>query len=245
METMMKIKTALKLAPSTCDEDYNRRKREMKDLSTAIRNYNTAMEKAKVSSRRLVEALTEASRVFETLCNYPNISDCTKDCALGLVASMNRIEGTTFPEFNVAMDSTVITATHGLKALYDECERLEGKRNKVMHEYDTYREEVSKKETEYQRKSKSLLKSKYYNTEVARRDELEAAFDSADQKFKDTHDQLMQSRSVASTDALNAFVSCMSRFLQAISEEFESLKGSSEYVLPVLHNIMRAGCESD
>ncbi|CAC9485305.1 conserved hypothetical protein [Leishmania infantum JPCM5] len=245
METMMKIKTALKLAPSTCDEDYNRRKREMKDLCSAIRSYNTAMEKAKVSVRRLVEALTEASKVFETLCNYPNIPDCTKDCALALVASMNRIEGTAFPEFNVAMDSTVLTATNGLKALYDECERLECKRNKVMHEYDTYREEVSKKETEYLRKSKSLLKSKYYSTEVARRDELEAAFDSADQKFKDTHDQLMQSRSVTCTDALNAFVSCMSRFMEEISGELEGLKGSSEYVLPVLRNIMRAEHESD
>lgn len=241
----MKIKTALKLAPSTCDEDYNRRKREMKELSSAIRSYSTAMEKAKVSVRRLVEALTEASKAFESLCNYPSIPDSTKDCALALAASMNRIEDTAFPEFNVAMDSTVLTATNGLKALYDECERLEGKRNKIMHEYDAYREEVAKKEIEYLRKSKSLLKSKYYSTEVARRNELEAAFESADQKFKDIHNQLTQSRLVTCTDALNAFLSCMSRIMEDISGEFEGLKGSSEYVEPVVHNIMCEGYESD
>ncbi|AIN98087.1 hypothetical protein LPMP_210060 [Leishmania panamensis] len=242
---MLKIKTVLKTAPATQDEEYDRRKRGMKELGTALRSYKSAMAKAKASVKRVVESLGEVCKVFDTLSNDPNIPNCTKDCTLALAASMDRIEGALLSGFNAAMDSTVLSAVDELKAMYDECAKLEAERNKVMHKYDAYREDINKKESVYQRKSKDALASKSYCAEVAKRDELAMCFEAADQKFKDTHDKLTQVRATACTKALNAFMKCTSNFMEEISSEFNGLKSSSESAIQVLSLGMHAEYEND
>ncbi|SYZ65610.1 hypothetical_protein (plasmid) [Leishmania braziliensis MHOM/BR/75/M2904] len=122
---MLKIKTVLKTAPATQDEEYDRRKRGMKELGPALRSYRSAMAKAKASVNHVVESLGKVCKVFDTLSNDPNIPNCTKDCTLALTASMDRIEGALLSGFNAAMDSTVLSAVDELKAMYDECAKLE------------------------------------------------------------------------------------------------------------------------
>lgn len=238
---MLKIKTVLKLGPKTKDEEFNRRKKEMKDLGSAIHAYKSATEKAKSSMKRLVEAWADVRKAFEGLSDYPDTPDSTRDCTLALVASVDRIEGSLLPEYTTAMDSNVIPATNELKSLYDECDKLESSRSKVMNEYDVYRNEVSKKESEYERKSKDISTSKSYSSEVAKRDQLETEFNEADQKFKDTHDHLMQNRAIACSAALLAFVKCSATFMEGVSSEFTALTGSAEHALQAV----RAGAQME
>lgn len=224
---MLKIKTALKLGPKTKDEDYDRRKKEMKELDSAIHSYKSATEKAKSAMKRVVEAWVDVRKAFEGLSDHVDTPDSTRDCTLALVASVDRIEGSLLPEYVTAMDSNVLPATSELKTLYDECDKLESSRNKIMSEYDVYRNEVSKKEAEYERKSKDISNSKSYSSEVAKRDQLETMFGEADQKFKDTHDHLMQNRAIACSAALLAFVTCSANFMEGVSSEFTALTGSA------------------
>ncbi|KAL7700941.1 hypothetical protein NQL31_007027 [Lotmaria passim] len=231
---MLKIKTALKLGPKTKDEEYDRRKKEMKDLGSAIHAYKSAMEKAKSSIKRVVETWADVRKVFEGLSDHVNVPDCTRDCTMALLASLDRVEGSLLPEYMTAMDSNVIPATNELKSLYDECDKLESSRNKIMHQYDVYRNEVAKKESEYQRKSKDIATSKSYSSEVAKRDQLETDFCQADQKFKDTHDHLMQNRAIACSAALYAFVDCSAKFMEGVASEFTALQGMSRQALDTI-----------
>lgn len=242
---MLKIKTVLKLAPSTHDEEFSRRKKEMKDLGAALHNYRSAMDKAKASIKRVVEAFADVRRAFSELADDPSIPDCTKDCTLAFSASMDRLTASVLPEYNNAMDGNVVSATNELKTLYEECGRLESDRSKVMNEYDVYRNEVAKKESEYQRKSKDLSTSKTYSGELAKRDKLEADFETADRKFNDTHDYLMQNRAVTCTNALNAFMTCTSSFMQNVASEFEGLKTSAENALEVVRTGAHAEYDGD
>ncbi|KPA78100.1 hypothetical protein ABB37_06293 [Leptomonas pyrrhocoris] len=228
---MLKIKTVLKLGPKTKDEEYDRRKNEMKTLGSAMRAYKSAMERAKSSMKRVVETWADVRKAFDALSDDVNVPDSTRDCTLALTASMDRIEGSLLPEYMTVMDSNVIPATSELSSLYDECGKLENSRNKLMHEYDVYRNEVAKKESEYQRKSKDISTSKSYGSEVAKRDRLEADFGEADQKFKDTHAHLMQNRAIACSAALYAFVDCSATFMEGVASEFTALKGSSQQAL--------------
>ncbi|KAG5479707.1 hypothetical protein LSCM4_05713 [Leishmania orientalis] len=217
---MLRIKTALKLAPSTRDEEYDRRRRELKDFGSAMRSYRNSMKKAKTSIRRVVEAFVEVCKVFDALTGNVNTPNCTKDCTWGLASSVERIEATVVLDYNTAMDSTVLSATHELKALYDGCGKLEANRNKLMNEYDAHRHTIAKKESDCQRKSKDLRTSKSYCAEAARRDQLED-FEAADKKFKDTHDYLIQKCAATCTNALSAIINCTSRFMEGTYREFE------------------------
>jgi hypothetical protein len=190
--------------------------------------------------KRVVETWLDVRKAFEGLSDHVNVPDCTRDCTLALVASMDRIEGSLLPEYTTAMDSTVLPATNDLKLLYDECDKLESSRNKIMHEYDVYRNEVAKKESEYQRKSKDISTSKSYSTEVTKRDHLEKDFAEADQKFKDTHDHLMQNRAIACSAALYAFVDCSATFMEGVASEFTALRGTSQHALQTVREDAQA-----
>ncbi|KAG5479325.1 hypothetical protein LSCM1_04581 [Leishmania martiniquensis] len=232
---MLKFKTALKLAPSTRDEEYDRRKRELKDFDAAMRHYRSSMEKSKMSIRRVVEAFAEVCKAFDALSDNVNTPDCTKDCARALSSSVERIDVTLKLDFNTTVDLAVLSAIHELKILYDECGNLEVNRNKLMNTYDAHRHSVAKKESDYKRKSKDLRSSKSYCAEAARRDQLEGDFEAADRKFKDAHDHLIQKCAITSTKTLNAFVNCTLRFMEGTSREFEVLRGSVEQAVQVLH----------
>ncbi|KPI85147.1 hypothetical protein ABL78_5807 [Leptomonas seymouri] len=238
---MLKIKTALKLGPKTKDDEYDRRKREMKELGSAIHSYKAAMESAKLAMKRVVNSWLDVRKAFEGLADHVTIPDCTRDCTSAFVASIDRAEASLLPEYVTAIDSNVIPAISDLRSLYEECERLEKSRNKVMHEYDVYRNEVAKKESEYQRKSKDISTSKSYSSDVAKRDALETSFGEADQKFKDTHDYLMQNRVIACSAALCAFAQCSATFMEGVSSEFTALKSTSEQVLRTVRDGAQMG----
>lgn len=231
MTTMRKLRTVLNMAPQTRDEEHERRKRELHQLDEAMHSYTYAMRKTKDSVDELLKSFLSVCKAFDKMTSFVDISQTTKSCTKALRETVDHIESSILSQFNNDMRDRTIPAVSNLRNLYNECIRLENERNKIVREYDVYRAEVSKKEIAYEKKSKDLSTSKSYSSDVAKRDDLELRFEVADEKFKESHNSLIQSHAVGCTNGLHLFVTSISSVFLSMASDFKALQSSSQYAL--------------
>lgn len=227
---MNKIKATFARAPKTADEDYDRRKKALKDLNEALRMYKSAMEKAKASVKTLVDSLTSVNEAFDKLTSFNEVPNNTRDLSLAFAASCERIKSDYWVRLGKAMDDDVLPATTNLKKMYEECSSLEAERNKQMQQYDYYYYEASKTESEYAKKGKDLALSKSYEPNCSKANMYKGKFVEADRKFKDSHDFLLDTQSATVTGAMLAYLRNTSEFVAGVTHELESLTAAATQV---------------
>lgn len=227
---MRAILAAFKLAPKTQDPEYENRSKVLDDLNEAIEKYESAMEKVKSNVKAAAESLIKVRTAFELMSQGDEVSSGTRDLVTHFGKAVDRITGDYLSDFTQSVDSDVIPAVLDMTKLSDECELYESARNKAMREYDVYRQEVSKRETEYAKKNKDLSASRGYNTDVVKRDELKVKFEDADRKFKDCHEYILQHTSETVNHCMLTFLACSTKFSSRVTQEMEALFESVQEV---------------
>lgn len=242
---MRSVRTTLKIAPKTHDEEYDARRKALKDLNSALGSYKSSMEKVKSNVKSAIESLTRIKEVYQKMTESEETPGATRDLVLQFDATVNRITGDLLAQYTQSMDTDVIPAVLDMKKLYDECHHLETERNKLMKEYDVYRNEVAKKEAEYAKKNKDLTTSKSYGSDVIKRNDYQAKFEEADTKFKDSHDYLVSNSARTTNRCMVTFFQCSFTFLNSLGEEFKALYDTalhvSQEVAPAMQPDVRDG----
>ena len=214
---MLDTKTVLGTAPKTEDKDYDQKAANVKSIEKAISDYKSAMEKMKSAASSFASAIESMSKAFELFGNGEGASEGMKEMAKEYEAAYKKINDHILVDFKSAIDDHEDMPI--AKELASECKKLEGSRNKVMAEYDTYREAVDKKELEYKKKNKDLTDSKHYHDELMKRDSLKADFEKADKEFKDKYAELESKKNAAYSSGMSAYLSNTSKFLDSIEKE--------------------------
>jgi predicted RNase H-like nuclease (RuvC/YqgF family) len=217
---VMDTKAALGTAPKTEDKDFDLKAAQVKGIERAVSDYKSAMEKMKSAATSLATAMEAMSKAFQVLSSGDDATEAMKSMANEYEAAARKVSDRILVDFKKAIDDHENMSA--VKDLASECKKLEGTRNKVMAEYDTYREAVSKKEAEYKKKNKDLSDSKYYNEEVSKRDSLKADFEKADKEFKSKYEELEKAKILAFSDGMSAYLASTSQFIESIEKELAS-----------------------
>lgn len=214
---VMDTKAALGTAPKTEDKEFDQKAANVKGVEKAISDYRSAMEKMKSAASSFASAMEAMSKAFDMLSKAEDATDAMKEMAKEYEAASKKVNDNILVDFKKAIDDHEnMTA---VKDLASECKKLESSRNKVMAEYDTYRDAVHTKEVEYKKKNKDLTDSKHYNEEVAKRDSLKAEFEKADKEFKDKYDELEKAKVATYSTGMSAYLTSTSHFLESIEKE--------------------------
>lgn len=225
---VLETKAALGVAPKTVDRDYDEKAAKVKAIDKAITEYNSAFSRMKSASQSLVTAMESMSKALEVMTTGDDVPAPMKAAATEHKELVKKAQDEYLTEFKKAADdSASLTEVKNLAA---ECKRLETKRNKVMSEYDTYRDAVSTKEAEYSKKGKDLTGSKHYNEEVAKRDSLKAEFESADKEFKSKFDELESKKLSSYMAAMTAYLAGTWQMMAAIEKEMAAAKAKAAKV---------------
>lgn len=214
---VMDTKAALGTAPKTEDKDYDQKAANVKGIEKAISDYRSAMEKMKSAASSFASAMEAMSKAFDVLGNADDATDAMKAMAKDYEAAVKKVNDHILVDFKKAIDDHENMST--VKDLASECKKLESSRNKVMAEYDTYRDAVHTKEVEYKKKNKDLSDSKHYHEEVAKRDSLKADFEKADKEFKEKYDELEKAKVSTYSKGMSAYLTSTSQFLDSIEKE--------------------------
>lgn len=225
---MRSVRTTLKIAPKTQDDDYDNRKKVLKDLQSAFESYKNSMEKAKSHVKSAVESLSRIKAAFEKMTGCLEAPSQTHNLVTQLCASVNHITGDALTQYMRSMESDVIPAVLDMKRLCDDCHHLESEREKFRKEYDVYRNEVAKKESEYTKKNKDLSTSKSYTSDVVKRDDYHVRFEEADGKFKFSHDALISNMATCIRRCMVTFFQCTLSLTSSITEEFKMLHTTAQ-----------------
>ncbi|KPA78099.1 hypothetical protein ABB37_06292 [Leptomonas pyrrhocoris] len=214
---MMDTKAALGTAPKTEDKDYDQKAADLKSIQKALSEYKSAMEKMKSAAQSFASAMAAMEKAFETLGKGEDATEEMKKMTKEYEAVSKKVNDQILTDFKKAIGDH--EDMKGVKDLAADCKKLESSRNKVMAEYDTYRDSVDKKEQEYKKKNKDLSDSKHYHEEVAKRDSLKQEFEKADKEFKDKHAELEKEKVTAYSSGMSGYLMSTSHFLDSIEKE--------------------------
>lgn len=218
---MLETKSTLGLAPKTVDPAYDQKASALKAIDRAIRDYNDSVDKYERAMQGVVASLDAVSKAFISMGGQANMPDAMKKVSDDFADMQKHVRDTHYPAFKKALDENGVGALKEMKSAIDECKKLEEARNKVMPEYDTYRDAVSKKEAEYAKKGKDISDSKNYTMEVQKRDQLKTEFDDADTKFKAKFDEVEEQSHTAYLKAAKALIAASAEFMNVFEAEMK------------------------
>ncbi|KAK7200141.1 hypothetical protein NESM_000064400 [Novymonas esmeraldas] len=222
---VLETKAALGVAPKTVDREFDEAAAKVKAIDHALSDYKSAMERMKSASQALVTAMESVSKAFETMSAGDDVPASIKAVSTDYAEVVKKAHYEYIVDYKKATeDNENVT---DLKNLTAECKKLEAKRNKVMSEYDTYRDSVSKKEAEYSKKGKSLTDSKHYNEEVSKRDSLKSDFENADKEFKDKFAELETKKHSSYMAGMSSYLASTSQFIASIEHEMSAVKSKA------------------
>ncbi|KPI85148.1 hypothetical protein ABL78_5808 [Leptomonas seymouri] len=214
---VMDAKVALGTAPKTVDPEYDRQATSVRSTDNALLEYKLAVEKMKSAAQSLCSAMESMSKAFDLLSNGGDVTEAMKKTAREYEAVVKKVNNEFLVDFKRALDDH--EAMRNVKELTSDCKRLEGNRNKVMTEYDTYRDAVDKKVSEYKKKNKDLSESKHHYEDVAKRDSLKKDFEKADKDFKNKYAELEKKKILAYRSGMSDYLKGTSHFLDSIEKE--------------------------
>lgn len=225
---MLETKAALGVAPKTVDWDFDEKAGNLKNINHTLSDYRSAVEQTRSASQNLLTAMENMLKVLEAVTR----GNDTPEKVRGVVGSFAEVVQKSHCEFLVDFkkaldDDDSVTEITGLAG---KCKTLEARRNKVMNEYDAYREAVTKKEAEYRKKGKDLCDSKLYQEEVSRRDSLKADFQKIDKEFKETYADLEKKKLRSYMAALSTYLASTSQLMASIQKEMESTKEKADMI---------------
>ncbi|GET88236.1 hypothetical protein, conserved [Leishmania tarentolae] len=225
---MLETKAALGVAPKTVDVDFDEKAASLKTINSTLSDYKSAIERTRSASESLVSAMESMRKVMETMARGDDVPESVKS----VVKDYTQLTQKSQSEFLVDFKKTINEgeSTADITTLVGKCKRLEAKRNKVMSEYDAYRDSVSKKEETYRKKGKDLSDSKGYNEEVAKRDSLKAEFERIDKEFKEMYAELEKKKLHSYMHAISIYLAGTSQLMASIQKEMESTKKKADTV---------------
>lgn len=227
---MRTVRTKLKIAPKVHDQEYESRKRTLKELHDAMRTYKSSVVKVKKHTMEAIESLSKMKSVYEKMTDSTDTPASTRDLVMQFGVTMDRVSGDYLAQYAQSMDSDVIPATMEIKKLYDDCCADESERNKLMKEYALYKNEVDKTEASYAKKSKDLTESKNYSSDVVKRNDFQAKFEQSDMKFRDSHDYLIANTARSTNRCMLTLFRCTSELISQLDTEFKTLYTTAYHV---------------
>ncbi|CAD2220912.1 hypothetical protein, conserved [Angomonas deanei] len=222
-----KVKKTLKVAPKTEDDDYTARKKSFKALADSLKDYKSAMEKAKKSIKGVMDALTHVRKAFDQITTNPELSDHSSDLVLSFSTTLDRLKADIYDNFEKTMDTQVIAPMNDIKNMESECTKAEHERTKYRKEFDLYRDLVKKKEAEYLKKNKELSVSKSYSGDVTKMNDNQKLFEEADQKYIEAHGSFLSHGAFFTSQSIESFMRCWRDLMSSFTSEFSGLASAT------------------
>ncbi|KAG5480088.1 hypothetical protein CUR178_06140 [Leishmania enriettii] len=226
---VLDTKAALGVAPKTVDWDFDEKSNNVRVIHQTLSNYVSALEQMKTASQNLFTAMDNMSKALGTMTAEHGVPEAMRFLAVEYTEVVRKGTFEHLVDFKKAIDDAECIAE--MMNLTAKCKSLAAKRKKVMSEYDAYRDAVCKKEVQYRKKGKDLSISKYYDEEVARRDNLKADFEKADSDFKSMYDVLEEKRLSSYMSAISVFLGCTLQLISSIEKELRVVKRKADMVV--------------
>lgn len=227
---ILDVKTAVGTAPKTKDDEYSEMSKRMDEAEFAIRQYSLSVDRMKAAANSMSQAFSDVVKAFTAMTVGSDAPEGMKAVSAACEQAVKRIHDEGLTTYIKALDDEAVSPMKDMRSQIAELRKVEAARNRVMAEYDTYREAVANKEKEYEKKGKSLSESKSYQEEVAKRDELKAKFKEENTKFKEKANAISEERFRAFLKTMRVFSADTAKYFSVAEKSITTVESAAKKV---------------
>lgn len=224
----MKVTNVFSPAAKTVDADYDEKHTSIKGVDKAISDYTIAVNRMRDAARGMSSALDNIAKAFEGMTANEDTPESMKNIAKTCSEAAEKIRDNDLADYVKALEAEVVQPVKAIKDKIKELTAVEHERNKVMADYDMFREAVDKKEKEYEKKGKDISGSKNYEEEKNKRDELKGTFETEDKKYKEMAEAVNKERVETFLKSMQELSSGTSTYFTGVEKKIVEIHTASK-----------------